>query len=173
LLYVLIIMFGQTSGAHFNPAVSLVMMMRRALPPGLGIFYILAQIAGGGAGTLLAHAMFDMPVVQLGIKMRTGTAQHLSEAIATAGLVLTILLVQRADASRVPVAVASYITAGYWFTASTCFANPAVTLARALTDSFAGIRPIDVPGFIGAQLAGALAGLAIAIFFARSENPIK
>lgn len=161
ILVVLITVFGPISGAHFNPAVTLVFALRRELPASLALAYILAQCAGAIAGTLLAHAMFELPLVQLSTHARTGTGQWLAEAVATFGLVAVILGGVRANASAVAWLVGLYITAAYWFTASTSFANPAVTLARALTDSFSGISPADAPGFIIAQLIGALAAAVL------------
>jgi len=155
-LYVLIALFGPISGAHFNPAVTLALRMRGQSLPAAWWLYVLVQIAGAACGVLLAHAMFAQPLWQPGIHARTGAAQWLSEGVATFGLLLTILLGSRLRPQAIPALVASYIFAAYWFTASTSFANPAVTLARALTRSFAGIRPQDTIGFIGAQLCGAL-----------------
>lgn len=157
ILVVLITMFGPISGAHFNPAVTAVFALRREIGPADGISYIVFQILGGVAGVLAAHLMFDETVLQLSQKIRTGGAQWFAESIATFGLVVTILATLRARASAVPMAVGLYITAAYWFTASTSFANPAVTLARSLSDTFAGIRLLDVPPFIIAQFIGALA----------------
>lgn len=166
LLVVLISMFGPISGAHFNPAVSLVMMVRGALPWRHLPLFIGAQIAGGALGTLLTHAMFDLPLLQIAVKARSGSGQWLSEGVATFGLVLAILRCMDRPAI-VPAMVGLYITAAYWFTASTSFANPAVTVARALTDSFAGIQPAHVPAFIAAQLLGAaLAALTERFVFA-------
>jgi glycerol uptake facilitator-like aquaporin len=162
ILVVLITLLGPISGAHFNPVVSLVMALRRALPWAELGPYIIAQIAGGIAGTLLAHAMFDLPLWQLSQTIRTGPAQWLAEGVASAGLLLTVLLGLRHRPEAIPMLVGLYITAAYWFTASTSFANPAVTMARALTDTFAGIRPVDAPWFIAAQIVGALAGAALA-----------
>ena len=159
-LIMLITIFAPISGAHFNPVVTLVMALRRDLPATHAVPYIVAQCAGGIAGTLLAHAMFDLPILQLSTTIRTGPAQWLAEAIATFGLILAILGAINARAN-VALTVAAYITAAYWFTASTSFANPAVALARALTDTFAGIRPADLPGFILAQIAGALIAAAL------------
>jgi glycerol uptake facilitator-like aquaporin len=161
ILIVLIMVFGPISGAHFNPAVSVVMAIRRELPVSSLLPYVLAQILGGCLGTLAAHVMFEVPLLQLGVKARTGGAQWFSEAVATFGLLVAILGVSRFRPAAVPFAVGLYITAAYWFTASTSFANPAVTMARAFTTSFAGIAVGDVPMFIVAQLAGALAGLAL------------
>jgi len=155
-LFVLIGTLAPVSGAHFNPAVSLVMRMRGELSNARLAYFIVAQLAGAVLGVWIAHAMFDLPVLQTGVKVRSGSGQWLSEAVATGGLLATILLGVRANARAVPALVACYITAAYWFTASTSFANPAVTIARALTDTFAGIRPADVPGFIAAQLGAAL-----------------
>jgi glycerol uptake facilitator-like aquaporin len=155
-LYMLIVCLGPISGAHFNPVVSLVMHLRGELSPRDFLFYVLAQVLGAGVGVLLAHAMFDLPLLQVGIHARTGSAQWLSEGVASFGLLLTILLGVRHRPAAVPALVAAYIFAAYWFTASTSFANPAVTLARSLTTTFAGIRPQDVGGFVLAQIAGAL-----------------
>lgn len=162
ILVVLITVLGPLSGAHFNPAVSLVFALRRELPLRDLLPYVLAQAAGGAAGALLAHAMFALPLVQASTTVRSGAAQWLSEAVATFGLVLVILLGLRANRAAVPWLVGLAITSAYWFTASTSFANPAVALARAFTDTFAGIRPGDLPGFVLAQLAGALGGAAVA-----------
>lgn len=162
ILYVLITILGPVSGAHFNPAVSLVFKLRGELTLSVMAAYIGAQAAGGIVGTMLAHAMFDMPLLDPSQNIRTGFGQWLGEAVATFGLLATILggLAYRAEA--VPTLVGLYITAGYWFTSSTSFANPAVTLARGLTDSFSGIRPLDMPGFWLAQLAGAVLAYAVA-----------
>jgi glycerol uptake facilitator-like aquaporin len=162
ILVVLITLLGPLSGAHFNPVVSLIMALRRDLPWRDLTPYILMQIGGGIAGTLLAHAMFDLPLIQLSQHTRTGPAQWLAEGVASAGLLLTILLGLKQRPQAIPALVGLYITAAYWFTASTSFANPAVTIARALTDTFAGIRPLDVPGFVVAQIGGALTGAALA-----------
>ena len=161
-LIVLITMLGPISGAHFNPAVSGVFWLRRELPPRDAAVYVIAQIAGAVAGVLLAHAMFDLAMLQVSVKPRSGLAQGVSEGIATLGLVLTILLTRRSKPQAVAASVGLYITAAYWFTASTSFANPAVTIARSLTDTFSGIRPDDVAGFIGAQLVGAVLGMLLA-----------
>lgn len=160
ILYVLITMLGPVSGAHFNPAVSLVARLRGDNDwPGLGAT-VLVQIFGGVLGVWAAHAMFDLPIVQFSAHARTGAGQWLGEFIATFGLVFTILLTVRLKPESTPMSVALYITAAYWFTSSTSFANPAITIARSLSDSFAGIAPSDAPGFIAAQLAGALAAHA-------------
>ncbi|QAY78893.1 MIP/aquaporin family protein [Sphingosinicella sp. BN140058] len=162
MLFVLITMLGPVSGAHMNPAVTLVAASRGELPWRDAGFYIAAQLAFGIAGAWAAHLMFDLPALQLSVKARTGLGQWLGEAIATAGLVLTIVGTVRHRKSAVAASVALYITAAYWFTSSTSFANPAITIARSLSDSFAGISPADVPGFITAQLIGAAAGAVTA-----------
>ena len=165
ILYVLIVVFGPISGAHFNPAVTLVMRQRGELRTREALAYIGVQIVAAIAGVLLAHAMFDLPLIQPGTHFRTGHAQWLSEAVATFGLVLTILLGLRHRPMAIPALVASYIFAAYWFTASTSFANPAVTLARSLTQTFAGIRPANVVGFVLGQLAGAAIAMTVASAF--------
>ena len=157
-LYVLIEVFAETSGAHFNPAVSAMMAWRGALPRAMLLPYVIAQIAGAVLGAWLAHAMFDLPVLQWSTKLRTGPGQCLAETVATAGLLLVIL---RVSPERVAAAVACYIGAAYWFTASTSFANPAAAVGRMFSDSFAGIAPASVPGFIGAELMGAAIGVAL------------
>ncbi|HTL15333.1 MAG TPA: aquaporin [Thermomonas sp.] len=162
ILYVLIETLGPVSGAHFNPAVTLAMRLRGDLTSPEAAAYVAVQLVAAVAGVLLAHAMFDQPLWQPGTHARTGGAQWLSEGVATCGLLLTILLGLRHRPTAIPALVASYIFAAYWFTASTSFANPAVTLARAVTQSFAGIRPQDVTGFAMAQLGGTFAALAIA-----------
>lgn len=159
ILYVLITMFGPISGAHFNPAVTLIFALRREISAKEGAFFVIAQIAGGLMGVVAAHLMFEADAIQFGVKERTGAAQWFSEGVATFGLVLTILATLRARAEAVPAAVALYITAAYWFTASTSFANPAVTIARSFTDSFSGILPAHAPAFIAAQLIGAVLAL--------------
>jgi glycerol uptake facilitator-like aquaporin len=162
-LYVLISVLGPVSGAHFNPAVSLVMRVCGELSNRELLWFLLAQLLGAILGVLLAHAMFEQALIQPGTHVRAGFAQYLSEAVATFGLLMTILLAVNQKSTQIPALVASYIFAAYWFTSSTSFANPAVTIARALTQSFSGIRPDDVLGFIAAQLIGA----AIAYFFFR------
>lgn len=169
MLYVLIATLGPISGAHFNPAVSLVMRWQGGLSNRLLSGYLLAQVTGAILGVLLAHAMFDLPLWQPGIRVRSGIALWLSEATATAGLLLTILLGIRFRPLAVPVLVAGYIFAAYWFTASTAFANPAVTIARALTQSFAGIAPADVPLFVMAQCVGAIIAVWIAQMLCATE----
>jgi glycerol uptake facilitator-like aquaporin len=167
-LYVLISVLGPVSGAHFNPVVSLAMRVQGRIGNRELLGYIAVQVAGAIAGVLLAHAMFGLPLLQPGTHVRSGAAQWLSEGVASFGLVLTILLALRQKSNAIPALVAAYIFAAYWFTASTSFANPAVTLARALTQTFAGIRPEDVGGFVLAQLAGALAALAAERVLARA-----
>ncbi len=167
LLYVAIVVLGPLSGAHFNPAVTLAMRLRGELDTRATLAYIGVQCVAAIAGVVLAHAMFDLPLLQPGTHARTGAAQWLSEAVATCGLLLTILLGLRARPAAIPALVAAYIFAAYWFTASTSFANPAVTLARALTQTFAGIRPIDAPGFIVAQLVGTALALLLAAWLER------
>lgn len=158
LLTVLILTFGPLSGAHFNPAVSMAMVLRRELPAGVAASYIAAQIAGGIVGVLAAHLMFELPLWQLSATMRTGPGQWAGEFVATLGLLLTIVGCAARTPAAIPYAVGLYITAAYWFTASTSFANRAVTVARALSDTYAGIAAAGVPAFIVAQLAGACAG---------------
>jgi glycerol uptake facilitator-like aquaporin len=157
-LYILIEVFGPVSGAHFNPAVSLVMAARGELPWARVPPYVVAQLFGAACGAWLAHGMFDMPILQWSTKVRAGNGQWLAEAVATAGLLLVIL---RAPASRVAAMVAAYIGAAYWFTASTSFANPAAAFGRMFSDSFAGIAPGSVPGFMLAELAGAAVGVLL------------
>jgi glycerol uptake facilitator-like aquaporin len=162
ILVVLISVFGPISGAHFNPAVSMVFALRRELPLPELAPYVVVQILGGVAGTLAAHLMFDLPLVEASTHVRSGGGQWLSEAVATFGLVMVLLAGIQFQKAAVPWLVGLYITAAYWFTASTSFANPAVTIARALTDTFSGIRAADAPWFIVAQLAGALVALTLA-----------
>ena len=157
MLYVLIEALGPISGAHFNPAVSLVMTLRRELPMAEFVLYALVQVAGCVLGAALAHAMFSLPLLQGATTDRGGAGRMLAEGVATFALVAAILLVSRARPNATPAAVALVIAAGYWWTSSTSFANPAITVARALSDTFAGVRPADVPGFVIAQFAGALA----------------
>lgn len=164
ILFVLITIFGPVSGAHFNPAITAVFLSRREIGPGAAAAYAAVQIAGGLAGAILAHAMFGLDLLQTGVKVRAGTGQLIGEATATFALTLTVLGAIRHRPDAVATAVALVITAGYWFTSSTSFANPAVTIARALTDSFAGIRPVDVIPFIAAQGAGAALAAAASLF---------
>lgn len=162
MLFVLVSMLGPISGAHMNPAVSLVAALRRELAVRDAALYALVQLAAGYVGVLAAHLMFDEPLLQVSLKVRTGPGQWAGEAVATFGLVLTILGAVRHREPWVPACVALYITAAYWFTSSTSFANPAITIARSLSDTFAGIAINDVPAFIVAQVAGALAAAAVA-----------
>ena len=155
ILYVLITIFGPVSGAHFNPAVTVAFVIRRQVAAPRALMFILMQIAGGLCGAMLAHLMFEMPILQLSQNARTGGAQWLSEFVATLGLLTVIFGGLRWRPESVPMLVGLYITAAYWFTASTSFANPAVTIARSFTDSFSGIMPAHAPGFILAQLAAA------------------
>ena len=161
MLFVLIAMLGPISGAHFNPAVTLVMAMRRQLPWRDVAPYCIAQLGGGVLGAWAAHLMFDLPILQASTHARAGIGQWSGEAIATFGLILTIIGTVRHRPAWVPVSVALYIISAYWFTSSTSFANPAITVVRSLSDSFAGIAPRDVPMFVVAQLIGALAGMVV------------
>jgi glycerol uptake facilitator-like aquaporin len=169
ILVVLITILAPISGAHFNPAVSLVFVLKRELSVADGIAYAMAQVVGGIVGTALAHAMFALPLIDLSTKQRAGGAQLLSEAVAAFGLVVTILGGVRFAKTAVPWLVGLYITAAYWFTASTSFANPAVAIARSLTNTFSGIRPVDLPGFIAAELIGALVALALSSWLLKSR----
>jgi glycerol uptake facilitator-like aquaporin len=166
-LFALITMFGPISGAHFNPVVTLALSARRESPAQWIVPFIVVQIVGGILGVWLAHLMFDLPILQASTKVRTGVGQWAAEATATFGLVLLILLGVRKAAASLPAAVALYIVGAYWFTASTSFANPAVTIARALSNTFAGIAPADAPMFIVAQLVGGL----LAWLAARAFDP--
>ena len=163
ILFVLITMFGPVGGAHFNPAVTLGFFLRKEVSAGMACSYVVIQILGAVAGVILAHLMFDLSAIQISEKTRTGTGQWLAEAVATFGLLSTIFVTIKHKSDAVPIAVGLYITAGYWFTASTSFANPAVTIAREFTNTFSGIAPIDVPAFIIAQIIGAV----IATYFCR------
>jgi len=162
ILYVLITMLGPISGAHFNPAVTFAFWLRREIGAYESLIYIVLQIAGGLVGVWAAHAMFAEDIFQASAKIRTGGAQWFAEIVATFGLVFTIFATLKASSKSVAAAVGLYITAAYWFTASTSFANPAVAIARGFSDTFAGIRPLDVPAFIAAEVIGALCALAIA-----------
>lgn len=162
ILFVLITMFGPVSGAHLNPAVTLVMRLRGHLTTRMALSYVAAQLAGGVVGVWLAHAMFDVPMLELSTKMRGGAGQLIGEAVATFGLLLTILGTTQARPAAVPAGVALYITAAYWFTSSTSFANPAITVARSMSDTFAGIAPACVPAFVAAQIAGAITAHLVA-----------
>jgi glycerol uptake facilitator-like aquaporin len=162
ILVVLILIFGPVSGAHLNPAVTLAFVSRGELALPTALVYLAVQIAGAIAGAWLAHLMFELPVMQLSTTARTGPGQWIAEAVATFGLLLTIFGCLAGARAAIPYAVGLYITAAYWFTASTSFANPAVTIARALSDTFAGIAPAGVPAFIAAQLVGAAIATALA-----------
>lgn len=171
-LAVLIALLAPLSGAHFNPAVSLIQALRKVMSWQEAGLYVLIQIVGCCAGTLLVHAMFELPLLQSSLHVRAGPAQWLSEVVATFGLLLVVLGPVRPQ--NTPWMVAGWVGAAYWFTASTSFANPAITIARSLTNTFAGIRPQDVPAFVLAQLVGALAGhyLARALFTATPSFPV-
>lgn len=162
ILYVIIVMLGPVSGAHFNPAVTLVMWLRGEIEGLAAIAYVPVQIVSGCLAVLVVHLMFDLPLLQVAVTPRTGVGQWAGEGVATFGLILTILATVRAAPERVPANVALYIFAACWFTSSTSFANPAITIARSLTDTFTGIAPADIPGFIAAQIAGALAAMGVA-----------
>jgi len=170
ILVVLISILGPISGAHFNPAVTLVFALRRELGRGEALAYILAQVIGGIAGTMLAHAMFGLPMWEASLRMRTGTAQWLAEGIAAFGLLATILGGLKFNRPAIPWLVGLYITAAYWFTSSTSFANPAVAIARSLTNTFSRIRPGDLPGFIMAEVCGALAAFFVMNWLLRSSR---
>jgi glycerol uptake facilitator-like aquaporin len=161
MLVVLISILGPISGAHFNPAVTGIFALRGDIKSDLALAYLVAQVLGGLVGVWAAHAMFDLPLLQVSMKVRTGWAQWFAEIVATFGLVMTILGGLRAKPDAIPVLVGLYITAAYWFTASTSFANPAVTLARGFTNTFAGIAPVNISGFVIAQIAGALLALSV------------
>jgi glycerol uptake facilitator-like aquaporin len=154
-LVVLILVFGPVSGAHFNPAVTLAFVLQGRIAGAAAILYLIAQTAGAVFGAVLAHAMFEEPLLSASTHMRSGLSQWIGEFVATFGLILTIFGCLRSRPEATPFAVGLFIVAGYWFTSSTSFANPTVTIARAMTDTFAGIRPVDAPGFILAQFAGA------------------
>ena len=172
ILVVLITILGPISGAHFNPVVSLVFALRRELTGRDALFYIAAQVGGGIAGTMMAHAMFSLPLVEASLKMRTGGALWFAEGVAAFGLVATILAGIRFNRSAVPWLVGLYITAAYWFTASTSFANPAVAIARSMTNTFSGIRPADLPGFIAAETCGAIVALFFMGWLLRGESKV-
>lgn len=174
MLAVLITLFAVLSGAHFNPAVTLAMALRREIAPWTALAYMAAQVAGAILGTWLAHVMFDQAVLQVAATPRNGMALCLAEGVATFGLILTVFGAMRFRPERVAASVGLYIFAAYWFTASTSFANPAVTIARSLTDSFAGIAPADAPGFILAQAAGAVVATALVPWlFAPATKPAR
>jgi glycerol uptake facilitator-like aquaporin len=165
-LAVLIAMLAPISGAHFNPAVTLVALARKKLPASTAMTYIVVQIIGCCCGAVLAHAMFELPLVQASTHMRTGVAQWVAEIVATAGLVLVAFTATMKEAAwRVP----AWIAGAYWFTASTSFANPAITVGRSLSDTFSGIRPVDAPGFVMAQLVGAAVGMLLLWMLAERE----
>lgn len=170
MLFVLITALGPLSGAHFNPAVTLVMALRRDVSLRDALAYVPLQTAGCVLGACLAHGMFELPLVQVAATVREGPALMLSEGAATFALVFAILGVSHARPAAVPAAVALVITAGYWWTPSTSFANPAITVARALSDTFAGVRPADAPGFIAAQFVGALVAAAVCRFLFPAEK---
>ncbi len=170
MLVVLISTLGPISGAHFNPVVTLVFAVNGDMPTREAMLYVPVQIVAGIAGTMLAHAMFDLPLLQAALKIRSGQGQWLSEAVATFGLLATILAGRRLARASLPLLVGLYITSAYWFTASTSFANPAVAIARALSNSFSGIRMQDVPAFIAAQCAGALLALALIGWLLRDDT---
>ncbi|MER8713411.1 aquaporin family protein [Mesorhizobium sp. M0189] len=172
ILVVLITIFGPISGAHFNPAVTLVFALRREIETNAALAYVAAQIAGGIAGTFLAHAMFELPILEVSATVRTGGGQWIAELVAAFGLVFTILAGLRSRPDSIPWLVGLYITAAYWFTASTSFANPAVAIARAFSNTFAGIRPTDLPGFIAAELLGALLAMALAGWLLAQPKPV-
>lgn len=171
MLVVLITILGPVSGAHFNPAVTLIFLLRHEISPREALGYVAAQIVGGIIGTLAAHAMFELPVLQISGSIRTGPGLWFAEVVATFGLVFTILGSMRSRPEATPWLVGLYITAAYWFTASTSFANPAVTIARAFTDTFAGIRPLDVPGFVIAEVVGAFIATLLAGWLIGEANP--
>src|SRR6266699_657104 len=170
ILVVLITILGPISGAHFNPAVSLVFALKRELTARDTALYIAAQVLGGILGTMVAHGMFELPLLAASMKARTGGAQWFAEAVAAFGLVVTILAGIRFQRAAVPWMVGLYITAAYWFTASTSFANPAVAIARSFTNTFSGIRPVDLPGFIVAELIGAVVGMLVMTWLLRPEK---
>ena len=172
ILVVLISILEPISGAHFNPAVTLIFTLKRDLTPREALLYAVAQIAGGIAGTMMAHAMFALPLLDASLKVRTGGAQWLAEGVAAFGLVATILAGIRFNRPAVPFLVGLYITAAYWFTSSTSFANPAVAIARAMTNTFSGIRPVDLPGFIAAELGGAFAALLLMSWLLRTTREV-
>ena len=170
-LVVLITVFGPISGAQFNPAVTLVFAVKREIGVRLAVAYVIAQVIGAVLGAYTAHAMFAEPILQISTKLRDGPAQAFSEGVATFGLVMTILGTLRFRAEFTPVAVGLYITAAYWFTASTSFANPAVTIARSLSNTFAGIAPTSAPVFIAAQIAGAVLAVLVFGWLFKEERP--
>jgi len=170
ILVVLITILGPISGAHFNPAVSIVFALKRELAPRDATLYVGAQILGGILGTMIAQGMFALPLLDSSMKIRTGGAQWFAEGVAAFGLVVTILAGIRFQRAAVPWLVGLYITAAYWFTASTSFANPAVAIARSFTNTFSGIRPIDLPGFIAAEIFGAVIGMLTMTWLLRADS---
>ena len=170
ILVVLIATLGPISGAHFNPAVTAVFALKRDLSWREALLYVVAQVGGGIVGTMIAHAMFALPLLDASLRIRTGGAQWFAEGVAAFGLVATILAGLRFNRAAVPWLVGLYIIAAYWFTASTSFANPAVAIARSLTNTFSGIRPHDLPGFIMAELGGAIAALALVSWLLRPSH---
>ncbi|MEM9600803.1 MAG: MIP/aquaporin family protein [Pseudomonadota bacterium] len=164
ILWVLVATLGPISGAHFNPAVTLGFLLRREIRPGLALFFVIVQIMGCVAGAWLAHLMFELPLLQIAATDRSGGAKVLAESVATFALLFAIFGAIRYAPKAVPMAVALTIVAGYWWTASTSFANPAISIARSLSDTFAGVRPADLPGFIGGQLAGAVIATALCAY---------
>ncbi len=162
ILFVIIVMLGPVSGAHFNPVVTLVMKLRGEIESGAALAYVLVQVVSGVLAVWAVHVMFELPIIQIADTPRTGIGQWAGEGIATFGLILTILATARAAPERIPASVALYIFAACWFTSSTSFANPAITIARSFTDTFTGIAPMDIPGFVAAQIAGALAAMGAA-----------
>ena len=173
ILVVLITILGPISGAHFNPAVTLVFALRREIEANAALVYVAVQVLGGIAGTLIAHAMFELPLLQVSQTVRTGSGQWIAESVAAFGLLFAIIAGLRFRPDAVPWLVGLYITAAYWFTASTSFANPAVSIARAFTDTFAGIRPVDVPAFIAAQFIGAILAMTLAGWLIAAPKPVS
>lgn len=162
ILYVIIVMLGPVSGAHFNPVVTLVFRLRGEIENGAALAYVITQVASGILAAFAVHVMFDLPILQVADTPRTGIGQWAGEVVATFGLILTILATLRARPDAVPISVALYIFAACWFTSSTSFANPAITIARSFTDTFTGIAPADIPAFVIAQVAGALLAMGVA-----------
>ncbi|MGB3166734.1 MAG: MIP/aquaporin family protein [Alteraurantiacibacter sp.] len=171
ILYVLIAMLGPVSGAHFNPAVTFAFALRREIGWSEGATYLAVQVLAGIAGALVVHLMFDLPILQYSTKARAGIGQWTGELVATFGLVLTILGLLRHRPEAIPAGVALFITAAYWFTSSTSFANPAITLVRSLSDTFAGIAPADVPAFVAAQFAGAVLATGLGAWLFAAPRP--